>query len=202
MYLEIFHYWTVMTEAVRPGVDQSSTTVVLVLLLPLLLHDHYESQPGPRSEHSEISRPVSGLSSYSLVHPAPHQPVVVVKVSDVRQHRLVIDVVVVVPRTVVTPGLLPPPLASLRLEALFGRLLGISDGEKRLGCVYLLHSNRLDTRDRVTLDWLLYDLEPQTQTCHTRSPQSQSLDERNTNLANIITKLQKLIPLISSAGLR
>ena len=132
MYLEIFHYWTVMTEAVRPGVDQSSTTVVLVLLLPLLLHDHYESQPGPRSEHSEISRPVSGLSSYSLVHPAPHQPVVVVKVSDVRQHRLVIDVVVVVPRTVVTPGLLPPPLASLRLEALFGRLLGISDGEERL----------------------------------------------------------------------
>ena len=57
---------------------------------------------------------------------------VVVKVSDVRQHRLVIDVVVVVPRTVVTPGLLPPPLASLRLEALFGRLLGISDGEERL----------------------------------------------------------------------
>ena len=34
-----------------PGVDESSTTVILVLLLPLALHDHYQSQPGTWSEH-------------------------------------------------------------------------------------------------------------------------------------------------------
>ena len=32
-----------VTVAVVPGVDESSTTVVLVLLLVLRLHDHYQS---------------------------------------------------------------------------------------------------------------------------------------------------------------
>ena len=66
------------------------------------------------------------LNPDSLVDPAPHQPMVVVKVSNVRHDLLVVHIVVVLARTVVRPGLLSPVLVGLRPEVLRGRLLGIS----------------------------------------------------------------------------
>ena len=85
---------------------------------------------GLRTFTLEISRSASPLSD-SLVYPAPHQPVVEVKVSNVREQSLIIHIVVVITTTVVRPSLRSTLLATLGLEVLFCRLFGISEAEDR-----------------------------------------------------------------------
>ena len=65
------------------------------------------------------------LDSDSLVDPPPHQPMVVVKVSNVREDSLIIHIVVVITLTVVRPSLHSTLLAGLRLEVLLCHLFGI-----------------------------------------------------------------------------
>ena len=81
----------------------------------------------------------------SLFDPPPHQSVVVVKVSNVRQQGLIIDIVVIRAPTVVRTSLYSAFLPGLRLQALFCLLSGISDGGNLL--FLPIPRNILDTRD-------------------------------------------------------